>query len=204
MLKSVVRTQDFILSLDVEIVFFHVPINVKPQKFLKNSSRRISLCRSLSTTSSSSSRQGVTLSAPDQTSSHWCHSLKRRCTCSTYIIKSSSSPMCAVLPLGWTRSSRIWTNVMSVVTVALLRHAHTVLCRRSADRLKILRGSNTVTASHRGHVSRCGYSPCVTQGLFRYSHTDLDRPSGLHHLQYWRGSGRPPESGLDTPQFVCP
>jgi hypothetical protein len=33
----------------------------------------------------------------------------------------------AALPLGWTRSPRIWTNVMSVVTVALRRHGMSTL-----------------------------------------------------------------------------
>ena len=34
----------------------------------------------------------------------------------------------AVLPLGWTRSPRIWTNVMSIVSAALRRHGiHTLL-----------------------------------------------------------------------------
>jgi hypothetical protein len=36
MLKSVVRTQDFMLSLDVESVFFHVPIHPKHRKFFSS------------------------------------------------------------------------------------------------------------------------------------------------------------------------
>ena len=33
MLKSVVKTQDFMLSLDVESAYFHVPIHPKHRKF---------------------------------------------------------------------------------------------------------------------------------------------------------------------------
>ena len=36
MLKSVVKPQDFMLSLDVESAFFHVPIHPKHRKFFSN------------------------------------------------------------------------------------------------------------------------------------------------------------------------
>jgi hypothetical protein len=36
MFKSVVKTQDFMLSLDVESAFFHVPIHPKHRKFFSS------------------------------------------------------------------------------------------------------------------------------------------------------------------------
>ena len=36
MLKSVVRPQDYMLSLDVESVFFHIPIHPKHRKFFSS------------------------------------------------------------------------------------------------------------------------------------------------------------------------
>ena len=89
MLKSVVRPQDWMLSLDMESAFFHVPIHPS----IENSFRRIWLCRSLSTTSLSICNQEVTLSAQDQTLRLWCPRLKHRRICDTIIIKSSSSLM---------------------------------------------------------------------------------------------------------------
>jgi hypothetical protein len=53
--------EDFMFSLDAENAFFHVPIHPKHRKFFSSS---------LSTTSSSTCSQEVTLSAPDQTSRH--------------------------------------------------------------------------------------------------------------------------------------
>jgi hypothetical protein len=89
MLKSVVKPQDFMLSLDVESAYFHVP----SIRSTASSSPATWRCRSLSTTSSSSCSQEVTMSAPDQTSRHWCLRPKRRRTCATFTIKSSSSLM---------------------------------------------------------------------------------------------------------------
>ena len=62
------------------------------------------------------------------------------------------------------------------------RYAHTVLCRRSADRLQFLRRS-IKCSNHRGHAPRLGHRPCATQGLLRYSLVDPVRPSRVHHWQ---------------------
>ncbi len=113
----------------------------------------------------------------------------------------------AVLPLGWTSSPRIWTSVMSVVTVVTSRHgiqcfrqilqcascntspsghAHVVLCRRSVDLLLLLRGSIKDTSHNRGNTPLRGHCSCVTQGLIRYSDPDPVRPLGIHHLPHWQ------------------
>ncbi len=66
MIKSVVRPQDFMLSLDVESVFFHVPTHPKNRKFF---SSHLALPLFVNKKFMELS-QKATLSAPDQTSRH--------------------------------------------------------------------------------------------------------------------------------------
>jgi hypothetical protein len=123
MLKSVDRPQDFMLSLDVESVFFHVPIHPKYRKFFSShlavpffvNNKFIDL----------QSGGYIVCTRPDlaplvplaQTPSHLRHHYHQ-------VVEFFHSS----LPLGWTSSSRIWTSVMSVVTTALHRHTmHTLL-----------------------------------------------------------------------------
>jgi hypothetical protein len=68
------------------------------------------------------------------------------------------------------------------------RHTNTTLCRRFVDRLLLLRRSFKGATNNRGHAPRRGHSPRTTQGLFRYSDPDPDRPFGLHHLLHWERS----------------
>ncbi len=117
MLKSVVRTQDFMLSLDVESVFFHVPIHPNCRKFFSShlsmplfvNNKFIELqtggyfvCTRPDLASSVSSAQ---------TPMHLRHHYHQ-------VVEFSH----ATLPLGWTSSPRIWTRVMPVVSAALRRH----------------------------------------------------------------------------------
>ncbi len=117
MLKSVVRPQDFMLRLDVESAYFHVPIHpthrkffssdlVLPlfvnNKFIELQSGGYFVCTRPDLASSVSSAQ---------TPLHLSHLYHQ-------VVEFSH----AALPLGWTRSPRIWTNVMSIVASALHRH----------------------------------------------------------------------------------
>jgi hypothetical protein len=123
MVKSVVRPQDWMLSLDIESAFFHVPIHPKHRKFfsshltlpliVKNKFIEVQpggyfVC----------SRPDLTSSVPSaKTPLHLCHLYHQ-------VVEFSH----ASLPLGWTCSTRIWTRVMSVVPAALRRHGmHTLL-----------------------------------------------------------------------------
>ena len=101
MLKSVVRSQDFILSLDVESVFFHVPINVKHRKFF---SSHLALPLFVNNKFMELHPGGyffcttpdLTLLVPStQTPLHLCHLYHQVEECSH-----------VTLPLGWTTSSR--------------------------------------------------------------------------------------------------
>ncbi len=119
MLKSVVRPQDWMPSLDVESEFFHVPIHPKHRKFFSRhlvmplfvKNKFIDLqpggyfvC----------SRPDLASSVPSaQTSLHLRHLYHQ-------VVEFSHD----TLPLGWTRSPRIWTIVMSVVGTALLLRRH--------------------------------------------------------------------------------
>ena len=117
MLKSVVKPQDFMLSLDVESAFFHVPIHPKHRKFFSShlalplfvNKKFIELqpggyfvC----------SRPDLAPAVPSaQTPLHLRHLYHQ--------VVEFSHP---ALPLGWTSSPRIWTSVMSVVAASLCRH----------------------------------------------------------------------------------
>jgi hypothetical protein len=117
MFKLVVKPQDFMLSLDVESAFFHVPIHPKHRKFfsshlalpifVKNKFIELQpggyfVC----------SRPDLASPVPSaQTPLHLRHLYHQ-------VVEFSH----AALPLGWTSSTRIWTIVMSVVAAALRRH----------------------------------------------------------------------------------
>jgi hypothetical protein len=89
MIKSVVRPQDWMLSLDVESVFFHVPIHPKHRKFF---SSHLTMPLFVKNKFIEVQPGGYFLcSRPDLVSSM--SRLKRLCTCATSIIKSSNFPM---------------------------------------------------------------------------------------------------------------
>ncbi len=116
-LKSVVRPQDWMPSLDVESAFFHVPIHPKYCKFfsshlalplfVKNKFIELQpggyfVC----------SRPDLAASVPSaQTPLNLCHLYHQ-------VVEFSH----ASSPLGWTSSPRIWTSVISVVAAALHHH----------------------------------------------------------------------------------
>ena len=117
MLKSVVKPQDFMLSLDVESAYFHVPIHPKHRKFF---SSHLALPLFVNNKFIELQPGGYFVcSRPDlaplvpsaQTPSHLRHLYHQ-------VVEFSH----AALPLGWTSSPRIWTSVMSVVAAALRRH----------------------------------------------------------------------------------
>jgi hypothetical protein len=123
MLKSVVKTQDFMLSLDVESAFFHVPIHPKYRKFFWSHLTLPLLVKNKFIELQSGgyfvcSRPDLTPPVPSaQTPLHLRHLYHQ-------VVEFSH----AALPLGWTSSPRIWTSVMSVVAAALRRHGmHTLL-----------------------------------------------------------------------------
>jgi hypothetical protein len=95
-LKSVVKTQDFMLSLDVQSAFFHVPIHPKHRKFFSSQLALLLFVK----------KKFIEL----QPGGYF--------VCSRQVVEFRH----AALPLGWTSSTRIWTSVMSVVTAALRRH----------------------------------------------------------------------------------
>ena len=116
MLTSVVRPQDFMLSLDVESAYFHVPIHPSHRKFfashlalplfVKNKFIELQpggyfVC----------TRPDLAQVPSAQTPPHLRHHYHQ-------VVEFSH----AALPLGWTSSPRIWTSVMSVVAAALRRH----------------------------------------------------------------------------------
>jgi hypothetical protein len=178
MLKSVVRPQDCMLSLDVESTFFHVPIHPKHRKFF---SSHLSLPLFVKNKFIELQAGGYFVcSRPDlaslvpsaQTPLHLRHLYHQ-------VVEFSH----ATLPLGWTSSPRIWTSVMSVATAALRRHGI-----RLVDRLLLLRGNFKVATNNRGHAPRHGHSPRATQGLIRHSDPDPVRPFGFHHLLHWQRS----------------
>ncbi len=117
MIKSVVRPQDFMLSLDVESVFFHVPIHPNHRKFfsshlalplfVKNKFIELQTGSYFVCTRPDLAPLVPSAQTPPHLRHHYHH-----------IIEFSHE----ALPLGWTRSPRIWTNVMSVVAAALRRH----------------------------------------------------------------------------------
>jgi hypothetical protein len=116
-LKSVVKPEDFMLSLDVESAFFHVPIHPKHHKFF---SSHLALPLFVKNKFIELQTGGYFVcSRPDlaqpmpstQTPLHLRHLYHQ-------VVEFSH----AVLPLDWTRSPRIWTIVMSVVTAGLRRH----------------------------------------------------------------------------------
>jgi hypothetical protein len=117
MLKSVVKPQDFMLSLDVESAYFHVPIHPKHRKFF---SSHLALPLFVNNKFIELQPGGYFVcTRPDlaplvpsaQTPSHLRHLYHQ-------VVEFSH----AALPLGWTSSPRIWTSVMSVVAAALRRH----------------------------------------------------------------------------------
>ncbi len=116
MFKSVVRPQDFMLSLYVESVFFHVPIHPKHRKFF---SSHLALPLFVNNKFIEVQPGGYFVcTRPDlaslvpsaQTTTHLRHHYQ--------VVEFSY----VVLPLGWTSSTRIWTSVMSIVSAALRRH----------------------------------------------------------------------------------
>jgi hypothetical protein len=123
MLKAVVKSQDFMLSLDVESAFFHVLIHPKHRKFF---SSHLALPLFVKNKFIELQPGGYFVcSRPDlappvpsaQTPLHLRHLYHQ-------VVEFSH----ATLPLGWTSSPRIWTIVMSVVTAPLRRHGmHTLL-----------------------------------------------------------------------------
>jgi hypothetical protein len=117
MLKSVVRPQDFMLSLDVESAYFHVPIHPKHRKFF---STHLAVPLFVNNKFIEPQTGGYFVcSRPDlaplvpsaQTPPHLRHHYHQ-------VIEFSH----VVLPFGWTSVTRIWTSVMSVVAAALRRH----------------------------------------------------------------------------------
>jgi hypothetical protein len=112
------------LSLDMESAFFHVPIHPKHSKFFV-----IHLALPLFVKNKFIEMQPgdyFVCSRPDlgplvpsaQTPLHLRHLYHQ-------VVEFSH----AALPLGWTRSPRIWTSVMSVVAAAVRRHGmRTLLC----------------------------------------------------------------------------
>ncbi len=116
MLKSVVRPQDFMLRLDEESVFFHVPIHPKHRKFF---SSHLALPLFVNNKFIELQSGYFVCTRPDlaplvpsaQTPPHLRHHYHQ-------VVEFSH----ADLPLGWTNSPRIWTSVMSVVTTSLHRH----------------------------------------------------------------------------------
>jgi hypothetical protein len=117
MLKSVVKSQDFMPSLDVESAYFHVTIHPKHRKFFSNhlelplfvNDKFIELQPGGYFVCSRPELASLVPSA--QTPSHLRHLYHQ-------VVEFSH----AALPLGWTSSPRIWTSVMSVVAAALRRH----------------------------------------------------------------------------------
>jgi hypothetical protein len=121
MLKSV-KPQDFMLSLDVESAFFHVPIQPKHRKFF---SSHLTLPLFVNNKFIELHPGGYFVcSRPDlappvpsaQTPLHLRHHYHQ-------VVEFGH----AALPLGWTNSTRIWTIVMSVVAAALRRHGMSTL-----------------------------------------------------------------------------
>ena len=116
MLTSVVRPQDFMLSLDVESAYFHVPIHPSHRKFF---SSHLALPLFVKNKFIELQPGGYFVcTRPDlaqvpsaQTPPHLRHHYHQ-------VVEFSH----AALPLGWTSSPRIWTSVMSVVAAALRRH----------------------------------------------------------------------------------
>jgi hypothetical protein len=117
MIKSVVKPQDFMLSLDVESAFFHVPIHPKHRQFFSSHLALPLLVKNKFIELQSGgyfvcSRPDLAPSVPSaQTPLHLRHLYHQ-------VVEFRH----AALPLGWTSSSRIWTSVMSVVAAALRRH----------------------------------------------------------------------------------
>jgi hypothetical protein len=116
MLKSVVRPQDFMLSLDVESAYFHVSIHPQHRKFF---SSHLALPLFVNNKFIELQSGGysvytrpdlVPLVSSGQTSLHLRHLYHQ-------VVEFSH----ASLPIGWTSSTRIWTSVMSIVA-AVFRH----------------------------------------------------------------------------------
>jgi hypothetical protein len=122
MLKSVVRPQDWMLSLDVESAFFHVPIHPKHHKFF---SKHLALPLFVNNKFIElqpggyfvCSRPDLAPSVPSAHTTLYLGHLYHQ------VVEFSH----ASLPLGWTSSPRIWTSVMSVVAVALRHGMRTLL-----------------------------------------------------------------------------
>ena len=142
MLKSVVKPQDFMLSLDVESAYFHVPIHSKHRKFfsrhlalplfVNNKFIELHATRRLFRLYQTRPRAIGVLVDQDMDKCHVSRS-------------SSASP-------PW--------------------YEHSALCRRPLDRLQLLQGSFSGAPNHRGDASPRGYSPCTTQGLLRHTSAD--------------------------------
>jgi hypothetical protein len=105
------------LSLDVESVFFHVPIHPKYRKFFSSHLALPLFVKNKFIDLQPGgyfvySRPDLASSVPSaQTPLHLRHLYHQ-------VVEFSH----AALPLGWTRSTRIWTSVMSVVVAALRHH----------------------------------------------------------------------------------
>ena len=112
MLKSVVRREDFMLILDVESVYFHVPIHPKHRKFF---SSHLALPLFVNNNLIQLQSGGyLVCTRPDLMSlvssaqtnyHHFYHQ----------VFEFSH----ADLPLGWTSSTRFWTIVISISVPAL-------------------------------------------------------------------------------------
>jgi hypothetical protein len=123
MLKSVVRPQDWMLSLDVESVFFQIPIHPKHRKFFSSHLTLPLFVKNKFIELHPGgyfvySRPDLATSVPSaQTPLHLCHLYHQ-------VVEFSRD----TLSLGWTSSTRIWTNVMSVVAAALRHHGMRHCC----------------------------------------------------------------------------
>jgi hypothetical protein len=118
LLRSVVRPRDFMISLDVESVFFHVPIH-PPQisKVLFVTSGSVTLCQQ------QVHRPAVRrLFCPYQTRPCVISSLGSNVPAPASPLSSSRRVLPFILFVGWTSSTRIWTIVMSAVSAEFHRH----------------------------------------------------------------------------------
>jgi hypothetical protein len=186
MLKSVVRPQDWMLNLDVESVFFHVPIHPKDRKFFSNHLALPLLVKNKFIELQAGgyfvcSRPDLAPSVPSaQTPLHLCHLYHQ-------VVEFSH----ATLTTAWVdelAQNLDERHVRSSSSSSPPRNAHAVVRRRLVDRLLFLRGSFKGATNNRGHAPHRGHSPRATQWLLRHSDPDPARPFGLHHLLHWQRS----------------
>ncbi len=163
MIKSVVRPQDFMLILDVESVYFHVPIHPQHRKFF---SSHLAFLLFVNNKFIELQTGGYFVcTRPDLT-----HSVPSVSNPDAPVSPLLSSGR--VLPCGLAaRVDEIAQNldkrhVDRSSSAPPPRHTHTALCRRFADRLQFLRRSNKGSTNHRGHAPRRGHRPCGSQDCF--------------------------------------